>query len=132
MNLFTKQKWTHRHRKQPWLPKQMGEDKLGVWDPYIHTTFKIDIQRDLLYSIGHYIHIQYPVIIYNGKESENEHIYRITLLYTCNYHNTVHQLHFKENGKKFKNCHEKNCLHYTSSIMCEKEESNTKQRSNMI
>ena len=32
MNLFTKQKWTHRHRKQTWLPKEKERDKLGVWD----------------------------------------------------------------------------------------------------
>ena len=34
MNLFTKQKQTHRHRKQTWLPKGKwwGRDKLGAWD----------------------------------------------------------------------------------------------------
>ena len=34
MNLFTKQKQTHRLRKQTWLPKGKGweRDKLGVWD----------------------------------------------------------------------------------------------------
>ena len=33
MNLYTKQKETHRHRKQPY-GYQMGRrgDKLGVWD----------------------------------------------------------------------------------------------------
>ena len=36
MNLYTKQKQTHRHRKKNlWLPKGKGRvetDKLGVWD----------------------------------------------------------------------------------------------------
>ena len=33
MNLLKKQKQTHRHRKQTWLPKEKWErDKLGVWD----------------------------------------------------------------------------------------------------
>ena len=33
VNLFTKQKQTHRHRKQTWLPKgKEGErDELGIW-----------------------------------------------------------------------------------------------------
>ena len=34
MNLYTKQKQTHRHRKL-WLPKGKkdgGRDKLGVWN----------------------------------------------------------------------------------------------------
>ena len=34
MNLFTKQKQTHRHRKQTYgyqRGKRAGEDKLGVW-----------------------------------------------------------------------------------------------------
>ena len=35
MNLFTKQKQTHRHRKQTYgyqRGKGQGKDKLGVWD----------------------------------------------------------------------------------------------------
>ena len=40
MNLFTKQKWTHRHRKQTWLPEGKagagggvaGREKSGIWD----------------------------------------------------------------------------------------------------
>ena len=34
MNLFTKQKQTHRQKINIWLPKgkDRGEDKLGVWD----------------------------------------------------------------------------------------------------
>ena len=38
MNLFTKQKQAHRHRKQTWLPRgKMEWDKLGVWDKQIQT-----------------------------------------------------------------------------------------------
>ena len=34
MNLFTKQKQTHRHRKQTMVTKgeRAGEDKFGIWD----------------------------------------------------------------------------------------------------
>ena len=32
MNLFTKQKQTHRHRKQTCQQREKGENKLGVWD----------------------------------------------------------------------------------------------------
>ena len=35
MNLFTKQKWTHRLWTQTWLSKEKdgrGRDRLGVWD----------------------------------------------------------------------------------------------------
>ena len=51
MNLFTKQKQTHRHRKQTYGYQRGkvgggGMDKLGVWDWHIHTTvFKTDNQQ---------------------------------------------------------------------------------------
>ena len=50
MNLFTKQKQTHRHRKQTYgYQKGNGggrRDKLGVWDYQIQTTiYKIDKQQ---------------------------------------------------------------------------------------
>ena len=32
MNLFTKQKQSHRCRKQTWFPGGNGEDKQGDWD----------------------------------------------------------------------------------------------------
>ena len=48
MNLFTKQKQTHRLQKQTYgyqRGKRAG-DKLGVWDWQIQTTtYKIDKQR---------------------------------------------------------------------------------------
>ena len=48
MNLSTKQKQTHRHRKQTYgYPRgKGGRDKLGVWDEQIHTTvYKTDKQQ---------------------------------------------------------------------------------------
>ena len=49
MNLFTKQKQTHRLRKQTYgyqTGKVGGRGKLGVWDWYIHITiFKIGNQQ---------------------------------------------------------------------------------------
>ena len=58
MNLFTKQKQTHRHRKQTYGYKR-ERDKLGVWDQQIQTTiYKIDkqqgpaVQHRELYSIS--------------------------------------------------------------------------------
>ena len=49
MNLFTKQKQTHSHRKQIYdYQGEMGweRDKLGVWDQQIQsTTYEIDGQQ---------------------------------------------------------------------------------------
>ena len=67
MNLFTKQKYTHRHRKQTYgyQRRMKGKrEKLGVWDWQIHIiTYKIDTQQGL-YSAGNFI--QCLVITYNG------------------------------------------------------------------
>ena len=44
MNLFTKQKWTHRHRKQTYhyqWQKGGEKDRLRVWDKHVHTTMYI-------------------------------------------------------------------------------------------
>ena len=77
MNLFTKQKYIHRHRTNLWLSKgeRQGGYKLGVWDQYIHTTiYKIDKQQGPIpCCIGNYT--QQFVITYKGKESEKEYIY---------------------------------------------------------
>ena len=48
MNLFTKQKQTHRHRKWTYGYQSGKEwrDKLGVWNQQIHITiYKIDNQQ---------------------------------------------------------------------------------------
>ena len=61
MNLFTKQKQTHRHRKQTYGYQRgkVGGNKLGVWDQQIQTTiYKIEkqqgptVQHRELYSIS--------------------------------------------------------------------------------
>ena len=68
MNLFTKQKQIHRHRKQIYgyqREKGWRRDKLEVWDQQIQTTiYKIN-NKVLLYNTGNYI--QYCVINYKGK-----------------------------------------------------------------
>ena len=67
INIFTKQKQTHRHRKQTYSYQRGkgGRDKLGVRDQQIHTTVQKQINnRDPLYSTGNYI--QYLIINYNG------------------------------------------------------------------
>ena len=74
MNLFTKQKQTHRHQKYLRTPKgkrRLGiMDILGVWAEQIHTTmYKIEKNKDLLCSTGNCI--QHPIITYMRKESEN-------------------------------------------------------------
>ena len=68
INLFAKQKQTHRHRKQTGLLKGKGKErinqelKINVKTlPYI----KQITNKDLLYSTGNYT--QYFVITYKGK-----------------------------------------------------------------
>ena len=78
MNLFTKQKQTHRLRKQTYGYQRgqwgVGGDELGVWiNRYTLLYIKQINNKDLLYSTGTYT--QYLVITYNGKESEKEHVY---------------------------------------------------------
>ena len=60
MNLYTKQKQTHRHRKQTYGYQRVkwGRDKLGVWDQQIQITiYRTDkqqgptVQHRELYSI---------------------------------------------------------------------------------
>ena len=68
MNLFTKQKQTHRLRK--WIygyQRGQGRDKRRVRDSQIQTTVNKS-SRVLLYSTGNYI--QCPVLSHNGKEYE--------------------------------------------------------------
>ena len=89
MNLFTKQKQTHKLRKQTYgyqRGKVGRRDKLGVGiNIYTLLYIKQVINKDLLYSTGN--SIQYPVIKHNGKEYEKECICmynRVTLLYGSN------------------------------------------------
>ena len=56
MNLFTRQRQTHRLRKQTYgyqRGKVGGSDKFWVWDWHIHTfILKIDIQQGSAVSTG--------------------------------------------------------------------------------
>ena len=75
MNLITKQKQTHRHRKQTY-GYQGGKRKGGINQEYgikRYTLLYIKQinNKDLLYSTGNYI--QYLVITYKGKESEKKY-----------------------------------------------------------
>ena len=72
MNLFTKQKKTHRHRKK--LMATKGERAGGInWELGINRYTLLHMKqihnKDLLYNTRDYI--QYLVITYNGKESES-------------------------------------------------------------
>ena len=72
MNLFIKQKQTHRHRKQiyGYLRGKGGTEinqKFGI-NIYILLYVKQITNKDPLYSTENYT--QYLVIIYKGKESE--------------------------------------------------------------
>ena len=83
MNLFIKQKYTHRHRKQTYDYQREQQAQEGVKVGEINQEFGININallcikqinyKDLLYSTGNYI--QYLAITYNGKESEKENIH---------------------------------------------------------
>ena len=77
MNLFIKQKQTHRHRKKIY-GYQRGKGGGGInWEFGINRYTLLYIKqvnnKDLLYSTGNYI--QYLGIPYNGKELEKEWIY---------------------------------------------------------
>ena len=77
MNLFTKQKWSHRCRKQTY-GYQGGKAGGGInWeiviDIYTLLYIKQITNKDLLYSTGN--STQYSVMTYMGKESKKEWIY---------------------------------------------------------
>ena len=78
MNLFTKQKLSHRCRKQTYITKREKEGEIGI-DIYTVLYIKQITNKNLPYSIGNYV--QYPVITYNGKEYEK--VYFI-YIYICN------------------------------------------------
>ena len=81
MNLFTKQKQTHRHRKETYgyQSGKVGGDKLGVWDQHIYTNIYKITNKGLLYNTRNYT--QYLAITYNGKESEKEQIHIYIYMY---------------------------------------------------
>ena len=75
MNLATKQKQTHRRRKETYgyRRKRVGGINLefGINRDILY--IKLINNKVLFYGTGNYI--QYLVITYNGKESEIRHIY---------------------------------------------------------
>ena len=84
MNLFTKWKQTHRHRKQTY-GYQKGKVGGGINQEfgnniYIYTLLVIKYinNKDLQYNTGNYT--QYFVITYLGKESGNEYMYYISYI----------------------------------------------------
>ena len=71
MNLSTKQKYAHTHRKQAlgYQSQREGRENLGVWNQHIDIQLHIkQINKDLLYNTGN--SNQYFVITYKAKESE--------------------------------------------------------------
>ena len=55
MNIFTKQKQIHNHRKQSYgyqRGKVEVRDKLGIWDGHIHITIYKIKNKDILHSTG--------------------------------------------------------------------------------
>ena len=75
MNLYTKQKQTHRYQKQTYGDQRgnvRGRDKSGAWDEHTHYLLYIGqmTNKDLLYSTGN--STQYSVITYTRKESKKE------------------------------------------------------------
>ena len=77
MNLFTKQKQSHRYRKQTY-GYQRGKVGGGInWEIRIDTYTLLFIKQksneNLLYSTGN--STQYSVMTYMGKESKKEWIY---------------------------------------------------------
>ena len=66
INLFAKQKLTHRHRKQMY-GFHRGEEGGINYESGVerHITIYFHIYKDLLYITGNYIH--YIVITYNEK-----------------------------------------------------------------
>ena len=81
MNLFTKQKQTHRHRKQTWEPKEKGDGAInGEFGINRYTPLYIkQINKIVLYSTGNYI--QYLVITHNGKNLKKLYTYYYIVLY---------------------------------------------------
>ena len=76
MNLFIKQKQTHRHRKQihGYQRGDWGKDKLGVWDQHIYTTiYKTDTQQGP--TVWHRELYSMSWNSYNGKEYGKECIW---------------------------------------------------------
>ena len=76
MSLFTKQKQTHRHRKQT-CGYQREKAEGGIIQEYtVNGYVVIYIKQDLQQGFTEYHRELYlnPIITYNGKESEREYL----------------------------------------------------------
>ena len=75
MNLYTKQKYIHRQRKQAYGNQweNVERDKSAVQDKDIQPYIKQITNKDLLYSTKNYT--QYIVLTYKRKESEEIFMY---------------------------------------------------------
>ena len=102
MNLFIKQKQTHRHGKQTYgyqRGKGGGINQETGINMYTLLYIKQITNKDLLYSTGKYT--QYYVITSNGKESEKEWGYMyVVMRITTNWK----QSKFLMNRTEKKNC----------------------------
>ena len=80
MNLYTKQKQVHRHRKQTYGYQRVGHERsLGFTYAYT-TVYKTDYQQEP--TVQHMEYIQYFIMTYKGKESKKE--------YNCYTHTHTH------------------------------------------
>ena len=93
MNFLTKQKQTHKHRRQTYgyqRGKVERRDKLGMWEPHVHSTIckiKQIINKDRLYGTGNYT--QYFAITYMEKEPKRKYICITESLYYTSETNTT-------------------------------------------
>ena len=77
MNIYTKQKQTHRHREKTYSCQGVGWGGGKDWEfgnstgKLLHTGWINN--KALLYGTRNYI--QYPVLNHNGKEYEKEYIF---------------------------------------------------------
>ena len=83
MYLFTKEKQTHRHRKQTY-GYQRGKRWEGIHSEFWVSRYKLLLKKQISNKVlqsctGNYIH--YLVITYNEKESEKDDIYAYIHIY---------------------------------------------------
>ena len=111
MNLFAQEIQTQTLKMNLWLQKGTGWGGMGWGFGIGICTLKYMASGDLLCSTENCT--QYSVIIYVGKESERQWICVYVslnhLVVRQKYHNSVHQLYFDKNFKKWK---KKYHLHY--------------------
>ena len=77
MNLFTRQKQTHRLREKLMVARETNWGKRqGVWEGHVHTAYlKWITNKDLLYSTGHSIQRYVPAWMGGVFRGEWIHVY---------------------------------------------------------